>query len=99
MEQSKSSVHMGPGCTLKRDLVNKYGSMPDRNEMDYNCLTHYPTNLGCAPNKWMKTGREWANSPGVVALEWTEDFLKMFYIPKWEIPHDLESDQPDTSTW
>mmetsp|Transcript_12383 Transcript_12383/g.30898 ORF Transcript_12383/g.30898 Transcript_12383/m.30898 type:complete len:419 (+) Transcript_12383:63-1319(+) len=99
MEQSKSSVHMGPGCTLNKDKVNKYGGMPDRNDMNYNCLTNYPDNLGCAPNKWMRTGQQWAEHPGVVALEWTEDFLKMFWIPKWEIPHDLTSDHPDTSTW
>lgn len=96
---SKSSFHTGGSCKLNPSAVAKYGSMPDRNSMNYDCVTQYPDRLGCAPNKWMKTGQEWARSPGVVAAEWTESFLKIFYIPDNELPQDLLSDEPKPETW
>jgi len=96
---SKSSFHTGGSCKLNPAAVSKYGSMPDRNSMNYDCVTQYPDRLGCAPNKWMKTGQEWARSPGVVAAEWTESFLKIFYIPEHELPTDLLSDEPKPDTW
>merc|ERR1719291_693454 len=67
--------------------------------MNYNCLTNYPDHLGCAPNKWMRTGQGWSSNPGVVALEWTAEHIKMFMIPKWEIPKDLNDDSPKPESW
>lgn len=99
MDVSKSSFHTGSGCILKRQEVFKEGLMPDRNAMDYDCETAYPDKLGCAPNKWMRTGEQWSNSPGVVAMEWTEDFIKIFFIPEREIPEDLKSEAPKPETW
>lgn len=100
MDVSKSSVHMGAGCTLSPQAVNKFGNMPDRNKMDYNCLTDYgQSKLGCAPNKWMKTGQQWSQQPGVVALEWTDEHIKIFAIPASEVPRDLESNRPNPENW
>eukprot|EP00932_Pfiesteria_piscicida_P004654 SRR837773.14557.p1 GENE.SRR837773.14557~~SRR837773.14557.p1 ORF type:complete len:496 (-),score=107.07 SRR837773.14557:180-1622(-) len=97
---SKSSVHMGPGCVLKPSAVNKYGDMPDRNDMSLDCHTDYgESKLGCAPNKWMRSGRSWSDHRGVVALEWTEDHIKIFAIPEWEIPSDLSSNTPKPEQW
>ena len=99
MDVSKSSFHTGGECTLNAAKVNEYGPMPDRNKMDYDCVTDYPDRLGCAPNKWMKSGTDWAHSPGILATQWTESFLKIFYIPEHEIPEDItESPSPD-KTW
>mmetsp|Transcript_63053 Transcript_63053/g.103456 ORF Transcript_63053/g.103456 Transcript_63053/m.103456 type:complete len:172 (+) Transcript_63053:3-518(+) len=73
--------------------------MPDRNEMNYDCVTSYPDRLGCAPNKWMKSAQNWANSPGVLATQWTEDFIKLFYIPEYEIPQDIKDEVPKPEDW
>eukprot|EP00435_Cladocopium_sp_Y103_P073635 s36_g44.t1 len=99
MDVSKASFHTGGSCTLDPSKVNEYGSMPDRtwagwtdrtgrNKMNYDCVTNYPDRLGCAPNKWMKSAQNWAQSPGVLATQWTEDFIKLFYIPEHEIPQE-----------
>ncbi|CAE7662852.1 Slc4a1 [Symbiodinium necroappetens] len=100
MDVSKASFHTGGECKLSAEKVNKYGPMPDRNNMDYDCVTDYPDRLGCAPNKWMKSGTEWAHSPGILATQWTESFLKIFYIPEHEIPQDILADNPSPDkTW
>eukprot|EP00439_Symbiodinium_sp_Y106_P076369 s510_g15.t1 len=106
MDVSKASFHTGGECKLSAEKVNKYGPMPDRtrpsaipfcrNNMDYDCVTDYPDRLGCAPNKWMKSGTEWAHSPGILATQWTE----IFYIPEHEIPQDILADNPSPDkTW
>jgi len=96
---SQSSFHTGEQCTLNQKATNVYGYEKDYNRMDYNCYTHYPKLLGCAPNKWVRSGQAWANSPGVVAMEWTEDALKLFFIPEGSIPADLNSDAPRPDQW
>lgn len=96
---SKSSLHTAKGCKLSSEAVQRVGAFPDRNDMDYDCETGYPDLLGCAPNKWMKTGKDWALNPGVVAMEWTADFVKIFYIPDNEIPEDLRSETPRPEQW
>jgi len=92
---SQSSFHTASKCTLNSAAVNKYGYQPDKNKMNYDCYTNYPKHLGCAPNKWVHSGASWANTPGVVAMEWTEDFLKLFFIPEHEIP----AGEPRPETW
>lgn len=99
MDVSKASFHTGGSCTLDSSKVNEYGNMPDRNEMNYDCVTNYPDRLGCAPNKWMKSAQNWANSPGVLATQWTEDFIKLFYIPEYEIPQDIKDEAPAPEDW
>lgn len=96
---SKTSFHCGESCTLSQSAVNKYGGMPDRNDMNYNCKTQYPDHLGCAPNKWMRSGQGWANSPGVLALERTEEYLKVFFLPEGSIPGDLLAGDPRPDSW
>lgn len=99
MDVSKASFHTGGSCTLDSSAVNQYGSMPDRNRMDYDCVTNYPDRLGCAPNKWMKSAQSWAHSPGVLATQWTDKFIKLFYIPEHEIPQDIKDEAPHPEDW
>lgn len=96
---SRSSFHTAEDCTLKPEAFGQYLPMPDLNRMDYACKTAYPKHLGCAPNKWERSGKAWSHSPGVIALERTEDYLKIFAIPEAEIPADIESDAPNPDSW
>mmetsp|Transcript_52221 Transcript_52221/g.154132 ORF Transcript_52221/g.154132 Transcript_52221/m.154132 type:complete len:370 (+) Transcript_52221:61-1170(+) len=101
---SRVSFHTGHSnrCRLDAALLYKRGCtpMPDLNEMGYDCVTAYPDRLGCAPNKvpvW--PGALWSQRHGVLAVEWTEGFVKVFRIPEGEIPEDLQADAPRPDSW
>jgi len=101
---SMTSFHTGleNRCRLDGGQINKPGCqvMPDLNGMNYNCHTQYPLTLGCAVNKLpLWSPYEWAHQPGVIAVEWTERFVKVFVIPENEIPADLQSDSPRPDSW
>jgi hypothetical protein len=100
------------GCKLDKALLNKKGCphFPDVNNAftrwhAYDCQTDYtkfPQRLGCAPTSNAsprKTGEEYSNNPGVMAAEWTKEYIKVFYIPEAQIPKDLESGAPQPDTW
>jgi hypothetical protein len=105
-EPAKIVLHTGKNnhCKLDSEEVNRCVTLPDANNMSLDCYTEYRPNdpfLGCAPThpKAHRTGREWASSPGVIAAEWAEGFVKVFYIPEQELPGDLLVDQPQPNTW
>eukprot|EP00445_Apocalathium_hangoei_P094121 CAMPEP_0204245514 /NCGR_PEP_ID=MMETSP0361-20130328/97669_1 /ASSEMBLY_ACC=CAM_ASM_000343 /TAXON_ID=268821 /ORGANISM="Scrippsiella Hangoei, Strain SHTV-5" /LENGTH=481 /DNA_ID=CAMNT_0051218719 /DNA_START=82 /DNA_END=1527 /DNA_ORIENTATION=- len=105
---SMTSFHTTKQCKLDPAQVNKYGSMPDanlvaNNNNNYNCLTKYCatcTSLGCAPNKMpLLTGQQWASRPGVFAMQRTDSFAKLFFIPDADLPGDLSADEPTPEAW
>lgn len=104
-----TSVSKVDGCKLDKAQLNKKGcpQFDDKNKdlRPYDCQTNYtafPPRLGCAPSPdhmVRKTGEEYSNNPGVMAAEWTKEYIKVFYIPEAEIPEDLESGAPKPDTW
>lgn len=101
---SKVAMHTGTQnqCKLDSYEVNKCGPFPDSNGMDYDCLTNYDSmKLGCGPtsNNGQRSGPRWAESPGVIALEWTRELIRAFFIPEDELPSDLTSDSPRPDAW
>jgi len=101
---SQTSFHTGASnrCRMDGGVVNIpfCQPMPDLNGMNYDCTTKYPLQLGCAPNKLpLWSPWEWAHHPGVLAVQWTERFVKVFFIPENEIPADLEHDDPQPDAW
>jgi len=107
-----TAVSKEDGCKLDKAQLKKKGcpSFHDVNN-DFmpwyasDCQTDYsktPPRLGCAPTSARhkrKTGEEWSNNPGVIAAEWTKEYIKVFFIPEVEIPKDLESGKPQPDTW
>jgi len=97
------SLHVGHGnrCKLDPELVNKYGKMEDLNNMSYDCVTDYMTSeLGCAPNRpEVVTGEEWSKAGGVLAVQKTASFAKVFHIPEVALPAGIDSDSPDPDKW
>jgi len=79
-----------PGCPHFSDVNNLYDPF-----LQYDCQTNYtafPPRLGCAPSSDQHermTGEQYASNPGVIAAEWTREFIKVFYIPEAQIPADL----------
>jgi hypothetical protein len=104
--RNKVSLHTGSvnRCKLDPREVNKCRRMPDANNMSYNCQTLYRPEdplLGCGPNhaSGHRTGRSWSKTPGVVAVEWVNEFVKVFFFPEQEIPADLSIGKPQPNTW
>jgi len=101
-----SSMHVGDQdkCQLNSTLLNK-PSCPQFHDFDspnYDCVTSYfgsSRKLGCAPNSVIKPGVVWSGQPGVIAAEWTESYVKVFFIPEASIPLDLVADEPKPDTW
>lgn len=98
-----SSFHTNRPCSLDSEEVNKFRSMPDFNAMGYNCQTKYCADcktLGCAPMMVpLLSGQQWARRPGVLAMERTTAFIKIFFIPDGALPADLTSDSPRPDSW
>lgn len=107
-QTTRTSLHVGGSnrCQLDASLLNRPGCprMPDAEfnfTGNYDCVTSYPTKIGCAPNdvNLMMTGEQMSNSPGVFAAEWTPNYLKVFRIPSSEMPYDLATDAPRPDGW
>mmetsp|Transcript_21188 Transcript_21188/g.63306 ORF Transcript_21188/g.63306 Transcript_21188/m.63306 type:complete len:427 (-) Transcript_21188:29-1309(-) len=101
---SQTSLHTGESnrCLLDGSKVTRAGCppMPDMNGGNYECKTAYPDSLGCAPNKLpLQSPAEWNLHPVTFAIEWTEDFIKIFKIPDYELPTDLVENRPQPNSW
>lgn len=103
---NKVSLHTGSAnrCTLDKSLFQRAGcSMvwSDPNNNGYDCYTSYPEHLGCSPNNQLgqKAGAAYASSPGVIAMEKTSSYMKVFFIPDADIPLDLAIGSPLPDTW
>mmetsp|Transcript_24904 Transcript_24904/g.56405 ORF Transcript_24904/g.56405 Transcript_24904/m.56405 type:complete len:481 (+) Transcript_24904:102-1544(+) len=100
-EKNKVSFHTTKKCFLDTRKLGKCmhghgmgGPGPSLCETDY-----FHNLLGCRPQQKQQTGAWYSSHPGVIAAEWTEEFVKVFYIPEKEIPADLSSDAPKPETW
>ena len=95
-------MHIGGSnvCRLSPAAIMACGSFADKNGMAYDCYTNYTAGkIGCAPNaKWGPSPKELARSgTGVMAMEWTEDFIRIFHLKKE--PNDLARNAPDPDSW
>jgi hypothetical protein len=105
-----TAVSEEDGCKLDKEQLRKPGC-PQFDDVNnwylpwwaFNCQTDYNWfRLGCAPTSarhQRKTGEEYGTSPGVIAAEWTQEFIKVFYIPESQIPTDLEAGSPKPDSW
>jgi len=106
-QPSRSSFHVGiPNrCQLNPSMAKKPGctqfiDVEMNNTGTYDCVTNYPTQIGCAPNVLpLLDGQQLSAQPSVIAVEWTEDYIKIFRIPTQSIPADLAGDAPQPDTW
>eukprot|EP00440_Ansanella_granifera_P009978 gb/GFBE01010820.1/.p1 GENE.gb/GFBE01010820.1/~~gb/GFBE01010820.1/.p1 ORF type:complete len:521 (+),score=77.56 gb/GFBE01010820.1/:1-1563(+) len=100
-EAARVSFHTDRNCHLnakKMDAcMNKEGVTPAEAT---NCNTNYPANLmGCIPRQVKRTGKWYAENPGVIAMAWDASRIAVYHIPEAEIPADLESDEPEPNSW
>jgi len=98
------TANSGNACKLNPAVINKAGcpNMADYNGNGYSCITDYRIgSKGCAPNVGpLRTPEQWAKAPGVLAVEWTERYLKTFFIPDDKLQTTgLLDDAPTPDNW
>jgi len=101
-QNTKSSVHIGGNntCSLSGAAIDRCGHFTDMNGMGNNCFTNYSQGkLGCAPNNWSPSPTKLAEAPGTIAMEWSEDFIKVFHFGEHDVPVGLAGDKPTPSLW
>lgn len=91
---NKFVLHTDTDC--KTDGVGQTGT-----QILYDCALDSPSGpSGCDVNAVESTsygnGFNSANG-GVFAMEWTDDFIKMWYFPRNSIPASITADKPDTA--
>jgi len=94
-------------CKLDADVVEEcslgnHQLMTGYRSIGLDCETDYLAGkMGCGPvsPRAFRSGVEWADSPGVIAMEWTPEHIKVFYFPQDEIPRDLSAEAPDPDSW
>jgi len=104
---TQSTLHTTEGCTMPHEHQNVFTG-------DWVAGTTGQPASNCfidAPNQWANQGcgilgpangygePTNAGKGGVYAMEWTSDFIQMFYFPRNAIPADLQTNQPITSNW
>lgn len=99
--ESKVTFHTNKNCSLaaaKLDSCMK-GPNVDRDVIK-SCYTNYTSNeLGCKPPQIRRTGKWYADNPGVIATVWDESGVFVYHIPEAEVPLDLANDKPNPNTW
>jgi hypothetical protein len=106
--QSLHVLHTNPGCTV----AGNQGAVRQTSiQSSYNCddqATSGPFGTsqskyqGCAATSTTANayGTPFNNAGGgVVVMEWTTNFIKMWTFPPNKVPANIVSGNPDTSTW
>uniref|UniRef100_A0A7S0FNA9 GH16 domain-containing protein n=1 Tax=Pyrodinium bahamense TaxID=73915 RepID=A0A7S0FNA9_9DINO len=101
-EGNKVSFHTSQNCSLNRRKLEE--CMKNREGVDSDvkaaCYTNYTSNeLGCWSQQIRRTGKWFAENPGVIATAWDASGVSVFHIPEAEIPIDLRSDMPSPNSW
>ncbi|KAG9254870.1 glycoside hydrolase family 16 protein [Emericellopsis atlantica] len=97
-DQSATAVtlHTGPGCTIRNE-----GSDPTTLLKEADCNAGN-ANTGCGQqtSNYLNYGTGFNQiGGGVYAMEWTSDFIAVYFFPRDLIPADITSGHPDPSTW
>jgi hypothetical protein len=105
---SLQALHTTPGCTLagNQGKTRQSSSMTSYNCSDQATTGPYGTTQslgqGCAASSTIANtyGTPFNNAGGgVVAMEWTDSYIKMWSFSPNAIPANIASGKPDTSTW
>jgi len=87
------TLHTNAGCSIAGEDKSKFTGTVGN--------TNCQGNSGCG----IKTVEASYGAPfnghkgGVYAMEWTPDYIQTFYWPRGSIPANVESKEPDPSTW
>ncbi|KAF5123569.1 putative endo-1,3(4)-beta-glucanase [Metarhizium anisopliae] len=93
------SAHTGPGCTISKSLGGKFSGA--QRETDCNVGNN---NVGCGYSSPAGDASAYgdgfnAANGGVYAMEWDNEFIKIWHFARSEIPKDITNKTPDTKGW
>lgn len=103
-QRSAVTFHTDRACWLDKGrmdaFANAHFSGRENGMVRTNCRTNYFQNLlGCTPRQKGLTGQAHASTPGILAMEWNSQHIKVFKIPEGQIPQDLQHGSPNPDTW
>ena len=90
------TLHTNPGCSIinTRDFTGHITS--------FDCQVHGSRSNGCSIKSDLRetygTGFN-AVGGGVYGMEWTSDFIRIWFFPRSQIPSDILDGNPDPNTW
>lgn len=94
--ENKITLHTGPGCSITND-----GSDQSTSLVNKNCNAGGASE-GCgqctADNQNYGDGFNDIGG-GVYATEWTSEFIAVWFFKRGRIPEDIQSGNPDPSSW
>jgi hypothetical protein len=104
---TQSTLHTTEGCTMATEHQNVFSGewvAGMNGQPAANCFINAPNqweNQGCGVLGPANSYGAPANTGkgGVYAMEWTSDYIQMFYFPRNRIPADLRSNAPIPSNW
>jgi len=89
----QSTLHTNDGCNMNNDNQDMYtGHMVNKN-----CLGNQGCGITASANSY---GAPFNNGRGgVFVTEWTNNFIRMYYFPRNNIPADVSRGDPNPSGW
>ena len=93
------SAHTGAGCTVSQTLQQQAAGQLKTD----NCFVGQ-NNVGCgyaAPESDTSSYGDGFNAAqgGVYAMEWDDDYIKIWHFSRSQIPTDITDKQPDPESW
>ncbi len=99
LTQNAMSLHTSVNFTITADATTQTGSLggtncafypPDGNGVGCGVIDQRTTSYGSGFN---------AIGGGVYAMQWTSDFIKVWFFPRSAIPADITNKVPNPSSW
>ncbi|KXT07626.1 hypothetical protein AC578_10124 [Pseudocercospora eumusae] len=95
------TLHTGAGCSLESSSTSSNKAFTGAMK-NANCVSGGGDNTGCqiatSNTNTYGAGLNAING-GIYAMEWTTDFISIWFFPRGSFPHDVLGPNPDPSEW
>lgn len=93
------SGHTTPGCTVSNNLQSKFSGVLRSTNCDVGT-----DNVGCGYSSPADDTSAYgdgfnAANGGVYAMEWDDEYIKIWHFARSQIPSDIDNKEPDPSGW
>ncbi|KAL5606093.1 hypothetical protein BROUX41_006137 [Berkeleyomyces rouxiae] len=93
--KSQVSLHTGPNC-----IVTNTGTVDSTSLVTPDCRSGSGGGHGCAQLTKAPFGAAFnAVGGGVYAVDWTADYIAIYWFPRDSIPQDITAEKPDPKEW
>ncbi|KIW53219.1 hypothetical protein PV05_08809 [Exophiala xenobiotica] len=91
------TLHAAPNCTIAGDSRSMSGQLQTNN-----CAYYPGYNVGCSisDRRGPSYGASFnAQGGGVYAMQWTSDYIRVWFFARGTIPSDITNQAPNPSSW